>query len=143
MNRELINRKLDSLARCIHRIESKRPTECEILLDDIDLQDILAINLERAVQLSVDIGAHILSNFETPPPNTMGDVFSLLVNQSVITPEIGNTLRQAVGFRNLAVHAYEQVDWQRVFNIVHHHMDDFKSFMQTILNWVELQSPPS
>ena len=49
MDRNIIFRKLDSPARCIHRIESKRPASVEDLVADIDLQDILSVNLERAV----------------------------------------------------------------------------------------------
>lgn len=142
MNRDVLTRKLDSLARCIHRIETKRPTEFERLLEDIDLQDILAINLERSVQLSVDIGTHILSNVSTTPPATMGEVFRLLAQHHVISEDISMTLRKAVGFRNLAVHAYEQVDWQRVFNIVHNHIDEFKQYMKCILNWIDTTPSP-
>ena len=35
---------------------------------------------------------------------------------------------KAVGFRNLSVHAYDRVDWERVHNIVHHRLDDFRAF---------------
>ena len=53
MDKRLVAEKLDSLFRCIERIESKRPAKKEILADDLDLQDIIAVNLERAVQLTV------------------------------------------------------------------------------------------
>jgi hypothetical protein len=43
------------LERCIRRIEFKRPDRVELLQKDYDLQDILAVNLERAVQASVDV----------------------------------------------------------------------------------------
>ena len=56
MDRDILLRKLDSLARCIRRIESKRPRTIEELNSDIDLQDILSVNLERAVQLCVTSG---------------------------------------------------------------------------------------
>ena len=46
MERDIIIRKLDSLARCVRRIEEKRPDTLEQLIDDIDTQDILSINLD-------------------------------------------------------------------------------------------------
>jgi hypothetical protein len=39
MDRNVINRKLDSLARCVRRIETKRPRTPDQLVSDIDLQD--------------------------------------------------------------------------------------------------------
>jgi uncharacterized protein YutE (UPF0331/DUF86 family) len=137
MDIDLIHRKLDSLGRCIHRIELKRPATLDSLIDDVDLQDILSINLERAVQLCVDIGAHLLAELETPPPETMGEVFSSLAANSVIHSDLGETLRKAVGFRNLSVHAYDRVDWQRVFEIAHHRIDDFRQFAKCVCDWSE------
>jgi uncharacterized protein YutE (UPF0331/DUF86 family) len=132
MERDIIIRKLDSLARCVRRIEEKRPDTLEQLIDDIDTQDILSINLERAVQVSVDIGAHLLAGMSVPPPKTMGEVFTILVSEKKIPEETGIALRKAVGFRNLSVHAYDQVDWERVFDIVHDQLDNFRKFADAI-----------
>lgn len=49
MDHDVIARKLDSLSRCVIRIESKRPADARELVSDIDLQDIISVNLERAV----------------------------------------------------------------------------------------------
>ena len=137
MDYDIIIRKLDSLARCIRRIEIKRPTTLDLLLKDIDLQDILSVNIERSVQLAVDIGAHLLVDLESPPPETMGQVFQQLADHSIITHPIAEALRKAVGFRNLSVHAYDRVDWERVFEIVHHRTDDFKIFAANIIHWLD------
>lgn len=51
MDREVIEQKLESLRRCLKRIETKCPANAEILASDFDLQDILALNLSRAIQL--------------------------------------------------------------------------------------------
>jgi uncharacterized protein YutE (UPF0331/DUF86 family) len=136
MDRDIVIRKLDALTRCVSRIEEKRPSTLELLIADIDTQDILSINLERAVQVSVDIGAHILSDLSVPPPKTMGEVFAILSAQGVISSESDVALRRAVGFRNLSVHAYDQVDWERVFNIVHERLGDFREFAKAIIHYL-------
>jgi hypothetical protein len=46
MDKRVVAEKLDSLFRCVMRIESKQPISKEVLADDLDLQDIIAINLE-------------------------------------------------------------------------------------------------
>ena len=136
MDRDIIMRKLDSLARCVRRIEEKRPATLDELLKDVDIQDILSINLERAVQVSVDIGAHVIADLSVPPPRTMGDVFAVLTAEKLISEESGLALQRAVGFRNLSVHAYDQVDWERVFDIVHQRLDDFRKFADAIAHIV-------
>ena len=141
MDRNVINRKLNSLARCVRRIETKRPQTPEQLVSDIDLQDILSLNIERAVQLCVDIGAHLLADLELPPPETMGQVFQRLAEHHIIPNSGADALRKAVGFRNLSVHAYDRVDWERVFEITHHRLDDFSNFAAQVTKWSETQQP--
>lgn len=138
MDKQLVARKLDSLARCLARIEAKRPASAAQLAADVDAQDILSINLERAVQLCVDLGAHLLADHLTPPPETMGDVFQLLAEAGMISHDLATAMRQAVGFRNLSVHAYDRLDWERVFDIVRHRLDDFRRFAARVATLAEL-----
>ena len=42
MNSIIIKIKLESLRRCLERIESKKPDTLDDLLQDIDVQDIIA-----------------------------------------------------------------------------------------------------
>ena len=117
MDREVIEQKLESLRRCLQRVEEKCPPSAEILAGDIDRQDILALNLSRAVQLCVDIGAHIVASRNVAPPATMGQTFDVLAGLRIVTPELAVRMKNAVGFRNIAVHNYEAINWQIVHAI--------------------------
>jgi uncharacterized protein YutE (UPF0331/DUF86 family) len=132
MDTLIIERKLDSLYRCIHRIEKKCPTDKETLKTDIDLQDVIVLNLSRAVQLCVDLAAHILADRNQPPPNTMGETFEQLSTQQLITHELAQRLKKSVGFRNLAVHNYNELNWDIVHAIASRHLNDFKDFAEVI-----------
>jgi len=70
-NKEALVPKLDTLARCILRVESKKPFSLDQLQRDYDLKDIISINLERAVQQCVDIAAHLIADAELQAPSTM------------------------------------------------------------------------
>lgn len=48
MDRLIIERKLDSLQRCLARIRDKTPDDVAPLENDLDLQDVLVLNLSRA-----------------------------------------------------------------------------------------------
>lgn len=141
METEVIKRKLDSLARCVNRLESKRPASVEQLLVNVDLQDIISINLERAVQVCVDIGAHVITDLSVQPPISMGSVFDLLVEKQLISAELGMRMRKAVGFRNLSVHSYDKVDWERVYDIIHSHLGNFREFAAAVARVIS--QPPS
>ena len=110
MDQLIIAEKIESLRRCIKRIEDKKPANAELLIQDLDLQDILVLNLTRAVQLSVDIGSHIISDTDEAASQTMGEIFTTLSKLGVITPHTSQQLKKAVGFRNVAVHNYEAIN---------------------------------
>ena len=128
MDREVIEEKLESLRRCLHRVSEKCPPDAATFLNDFDLQDIIALNLSRAVQLSVDIGAHLISDLEVQPPDTMGQTFDILSDAAVIGKELAGRLKKAVGFRNIAVHSYESINWAIVHSLVRNHLGDFSEF---------------
>ena len=132
MDREVVEQKLESLRRCLRRIEIKCPTDASTLAADIDLQDIISLNLSRAVQISVDIGAHLIAGMEVPPPDTMGQTFDLLAQEGVLNSELASSLKKAVGFRNIAVHNYENINWNIVHSIVKYHLVDFSEFAKVV-----------
>jgi uncharacterized protein YutE (UPF0331/DUF86 family) len=128
VDREVVEQKLESLRRCLKRIDAKCPTNADVLSADFDLQDIVSLNLSRAVQLCVDIGAHLISGMEVPPPDTMGKTFDILATAGVLNVDLALRLKKAVGFRNIAVHNYEAINWHIVHSIVKNHLDDFSAF---------------
>lgn len=132
MDREVIEQKLESLRRCLQRVAEKCPSDPGTLSRDPDLQDIVTLNLSRAVQLCVDLGAHLIAGLDVPPPDTMGQTFDALAHAGVISEHLALQLKRAVGFRNIAVHHYEKIDWLIVHRIASHHLSDFTEFATVV-----------
>lgn len=132
MDETIIFEKLESLRRCVRRIEEKRPETVEELKASPDLQDIISLNLTRAVQVAVDIATHILSDSESPAPETMGQAFQQLAEAGVIPDAIASRMIAAVGFRDVAVHSYRSINWDIVHAISHDQIEDFRSFAKNV-----------
>ncbi len=133
MRTDLLEKKLESLRKCVQRIENKRPFTERQLATDFDLQDIVSLNIERAVQACVDVSAHILSERNAPSPSTMAEGFVRLANLKVLPKRVAKRMVKAVGFRNILVHEYEKMDWGIVFQIVTKHLNDFRDFTAAVL----------
>ncbi|MGB9686682.1 MAG: type VII toxin-antitoxin system HepT family RNase toxin [Rectinema subterraneum] len=137
VDKNLITTKLDSLMRCVERIETKRPRSMETLLQDVDIQDILVLNIERAVQLCVDICIHWISSSGNPAPQNMAAAFIEAADEKLLPLPLAERLARSVGFRNVAVHQYEKIDWAIVYAIAWNHLDDFRLFSSSILKALE------
>lgn len=63
----------------------------------------------------------------------MGETFDALATAGVIDSGLAGRLRRAVGFRNLAVHNYEVIDWQIVFALSSSPIADFEDFARAVV----------
>ena len=140
MDEDLILSKFESLSRCLSRIEEKSPATAAELKTDLDRQDIIAVNLERAVQTCVDIGMHIISQRNLLLPDSMAETFLSLAELGVIDKHTATVMGKTVGFRNTAVHAYRTINWDIVFSICTKHLDDFRSFTRQVMAAMEIKT---
>ncbi len=132
---DVILAKLESLARCIDRIREKTPDQLQLFLDDLDKQDIVVLNLERAIQLCVDIVSYILSKKQVKMAGTMGQTFSIAAENGILSTAVAENLKNAVGFRNIAVHQYTRLDYELVFYLADSKLDDFRYFSQEVYEY--------
>jgi len=128
----LVGEKLESIRRCLERIQTRCPDRPEQLAEDIDAQDIVSVNLTRAVQLAVDIASHRIAATGQRPPATMGESFDRLAEAGVIETDLARRMKSAVGFRNLSVHSYRKIDWHIVHAIAQRAPTDFREFARAI-----------
>ena len=133
MDKDVVLNKLENLRRCLQRVQDKTPASVDLLVENYDLQDIIVLNLERAIQACVDIGLHIISDLEVPVPETMAQTFESLRKAECLDAVIAERMAKSVGFRNTAVHAYQEIDWDIVYCIITEHLDDFRDFARQIL----------
>ena len=113
-------------------MRTRTPASVEALSASYDAQDILCLNLERAVQACVDIAAHIVSDSECAVPDTMAGTFDTLERQGIVSRALAERMRRAVGFRNISVHAYQTLDWGIVHSIATTRLGDFVEFGRAI-----------
>ena len=133
MDEVIVREKLESLRRCILRVQDKTPPSPDGLANDLDVQDIVVLNLTRAIQLCVDIGNHLISGMDAEAPATMAGVFGALGDLGVIEPETCEAMTKAVGFRNVAIHNYTAIKWGIVHAICTGSIDDFRRFAKEIV----------
>ena len=138
MDAVIVSEKLESLRRCVIRVRDKTPASLGELTKDPDAQDILVLNLTRAIQLCVDIGSHLISQSDAAAPATMGGVFETLRELGLIEPETCEVMTRAVGFRNVAVHNYTDINWAIVHAICTDSLADFRRFAKEIVANTEM-----
>lgn len=64
----------------------------------------------------------------------MVENFEILQKLEVIDSVLAEGLTKAVGFRNIAVHSYQTINWNVVYQICRHHLEDFRQFTKAVVH---------
>jgi uncharacterized protein YutE (UPF0331/DUF86 family) len=62
----------------------------------------------------------------------MAESFQQLTSLGPISDPPASRMKKAVGFRNIAVHAYQRINWKIVYTIITSRIDDFRAFANAI-----------
>jgi uncharacterized protein YutE (UPF0331/DUF86 family) len=83
----------------------------------------------------INAAQHLCASEGWGPPKDNGDAVRLLGRHDVVDPELAERLVQAVGFRNLLVHQYADVDDDRVVVLLDE-IGDIERFVQQVSAWL-------
>ncbi|GAA0371992.1 hypothetical protein GCM10008932_24140 [Alkalibacterium iburiense] len=65
------------------------------------------------------------------PQNSI-DAFEVLYKNNVISQEILKRIKGMMGFRNIAVHNYQEINLMILQKIIENHLDDFEEFINNV-----------
>ena len=139
LDTEVIDARLRELSRRLRRVEARKPASIKALAGDEDLQDILTRNLELAIRTCIDIAFH-LGGAHGKVPTTAADALAELAKLELIERGLAQRLQRAVGFRNVLVHEYTEVDWKIVMRLIRTDTRDLAAFGKAVLKMLESRS---
>ena len=133
IDQNIILNKTSKVHHHLNRIRRKREISLEDFLMDLDRQEIILFNLQMAVQNCIDIAAHIISDDELGMAGSTSEMFYILQENAYLTFELAEKMVAAVGFRNISVHEYGNIDLKLVFQMAKKDLDDLERFVKAIL----------
>ncbi len=92
-------------------------------------------HLQVAIQGAIDVALHVVADDTDRTPDDYGSAFVLLAEIGVIGPELAGRLRVATGLRNLLVHAYLDIDPDRLWAHLDH-LDDLEAFASAVTRYL-------
>lgn len=88
-----------------------------------------------AIESCIDVAQHICAAEAWGPPRDNGHAVELLGQRGVLTLDLAVRVRQAVGFRNVLVHDYLDVDDGIVLARLHDHAD-LHDYRRQVTRWL-------
>jgi uncharacterized protein YutE (UPF0331/DUF86 family) len=100
---------------------------------DLLKQDAIAHHLERACEQTINLANHAIRKLKLGLPYQSQDSFRLLAEATIIPAELAYKLVKMVGFRNILLHQYVEVDLTVMQIFITHHLDDLVLFSNLIV----------
>lgn len=88
--------------------------------------------LQVAIQLCLDVGAHVLSDRGVVDWDEYREVPARLADEGALPRALADRLARAAGQRNVLVHLYLDVDPELVHDTLAHDLDAFVAFAERI-----------
>jgi uncharacterized protein YutE (UPF0331/DUF86 family) len=129
-DRELVAKKLAFIVTCVAQLRANaKPSTIAI---DIVQRRFVEHTLQLAIQAVVDVASHIASDERLGEPATNHELLDLLCGAGWIDEAQRSTMRAMIGFRNVLVPEYVDVDLAIVRDVVEHRLGDLEAFVAAI-----------
>ena len=130
---EVLLGKAEIIERCLQRIETEyRGSESE-LETNFTKQDSILLNIQRMCEASIDAAMHMVRIHALGIPKDSRQAFTMLVKANLLDPQLGKHLEAMVGFRNIAVHNYTEINMDIVRSILNERLVDIQTFAQLLI----------
>jgi len=129
---DVVLNKSESIRRCIKRIEEDYDEEFE---NSYTKQDAVILNIQRAIQQTIDLGAYIVKKYKLGIPKSSKEIFEILEKERIIDENLSKNLQNMVGFRNLAIHEYTKLKLEIIEYIIKKRIFDCLEFQKRIIEY--------
>ncbi len=121
------------IERCLRRIDEEYRGHEGELAANFTRQDAIVLNLQRACEACIDAAMHLVRIHRLGIPTESRQAFELLVSAGLIESGLGARLIAMVGFRNIAVHNYRELDIDILRAILDGRREDLAAFAHRLL----------
>lgn len=133
----IVARKIAALRDAVARIRDVLPEDVDEFVRDRTIREVVALNLFVALQETIALATHWLSDAGGTVPSSYRELFTSLSDTGALDPELAQRLADAAGFRNLFAHRYGVLDWGRVHTIAGSGPTDLEAFAAAVAKAVD------
>jgi uncharacterized protein YutE (UPF0331/DUF86 family)/predicted nucleotidyltransferase len=123
----------------VQDLRQKAKTSKEEYLQTRDVQAIVERRLQTAIESCLNIGNHLIARLGLRPPQDYGDVFRILRDAYILPSECAEAMVDMARFRNLLVHLYWQLDYERIYDSLQGRLASLEAFASHIARWLQDQ----
>lgn len=132
MSDDVVLAKAQTIERCIARAREELAASADFS-NDITRQDAATLNVQRACEAGVDVAFRLVRLRGLGAPANAREAFEVLAGAGLIDGDLALALKRMVGFRNVAVHRYTDLQTAILESVIRTGLDDLADFAAVAL----------
>jgi uncharacterized protein YutE (UPF0331/DUF86 family) len=129
---DVIENKISAIRKYLSILNRYERFDRQKIENDTDIRGAVERYLYLATQSTIDLAESIIAYKKLRKPTTMAESFHILHEEGIISGELMQKLVQMTGFRNIIAHAYDDLDYDIVFDVLHNGKKDISDFLETL-----------
>lgn len=134
---DIIVGKSQSIQKCIARARQELTAAGDGFASDYTRQDAAVLNITRACEQAIDLANHLIKKLKLGVPSDSGGSFDLLNQDNIISGKLAQSLKKMIGFRNIAVHEYQEINIDVVISVIREDSQDLVTFTEIALKYAD------
>ena len=123
---EVIRRRLQKLDTFLDYLERAQTYSFEEFRSDIEVYSAVERNLQLAIEALSDMASHVVVDEDFGAFERARDLPGLFEENGFIEEQDRETWEEMISFRNVLVHEYVDIERDRVYEVLQHHLDDIR-----------------
>jgi uncharacterized protein YutE (UPF0331/DUF86 family) len=123
---EVIRKRLNKLDEYLSILHGLQKYSLSEFLEDPEHYGSAERFLQLAIEAITDLGNHVVADLKLGVVNWYSDIPTILAENEYIDPELKERWIQIIGFRNVLVHDYLDIDRKIVYEALQHRLDDLE-----------------
>lgn len=99
---------------------------------DLTRQDAAVLNVLRACETAINLANALVRERRLGIPQSSRDSFRLLAEAGAMPADMADRLQKMVGFRNIAVNRYRDLDLAVLASVITHDLEDLLRFTELV-----------
>lgn len=128
VDRRKLSSRLDALEGYLLELRSFRSVSREEFLKNPSVHHLAERYLHLACECVLDIAQHVIADEGYRQASVYRDAMAVLEEEGLLEPGLADRMKNWVGFRNVLVHLYLEIDHGRVYEAIQHDLGDLEEF---------------